>query len=119
MYLCARGNNFSSFYDFKLDIGTVPTKCCWFLLVVFHVVCPNIVAISWRSALIRDVVIISSSYFSSQVWYLISLTVIHIHIFLLTAAPKSDDNYSAVYTGVGTFVATALVAVIIVLVTLR
>jgi hypothetical protein len=28
MYLCARVNNCSSFYDFKLDIGTVPTKCC-------------------------------------------------------------------------------------------
>jgi hypothetical protein len=88
-------------------------------VVVFHVVCPNIVAISWRSALIWDVVISSSSYFSTQVWYLISLTVIHIHVFLLTAATKSDDNYTAVYTGVLTFAATALVAVIIVLVTLR
>jgi len=114
MYLCASDKKFSSFYDFKLDIGTVPTKCCCFLLVVFHVVCPNIVAISWR-----DVVIISSSYFASQVWYLISLTVIHIHVFLLTAAPESDNNYTAVYTGVGTFVAIALVAVIIVLATLR
>jgi hypothetical protein len=119
MYLCARGNNCSSFYDFKLDIGIVPTKCCYFF-IVFHVVCPpNSVAISWRSALIRDVVIISSSYFSTQVWYLISLIVIHIHVFLLTAAPKSDDNYTAVYTEAGTFAATVLVAVIIVLVTLR
>jgi len=121
MYVCARGNNCSSFYNFKLDIGTVSTKCCCFL-VVFHVVCPPynfILLISWRSALIREVIIIISSYFSSQVWYLISLTVIHIHVFLLTAAAKSDDNYAAVYTGVGTFVATALVAVIIVLVTLR
>jgi hypothetical protein len=113
MYLCARGNICSSFYDFKLDIGIVPTKCCYFL-IVFHVVCPpNSVA------LIRDVVIISSSYFSTQVWYLISLIVIHIHVFLLTAAPKSDDNYTAVYTEAGTFAATVLVAVIIVLVTLR
>jgi hypothetical protein len=68
------------------------------------------------SALIRDVVIISSSDFSSQVWYLISLTVIH--VILLTAAPKSDDNYTTVYTVAGTFAATALVAVIV-LVTLR
>ena len=89
-------------------------------LVDFHAVCPpNSVAISWRSALIWDVVIIISSYFSTQVWYLISLTVIHIHVFLLTAAPKSDDNYTAVYTGAGTFAAIALAAVIIVLVTLR
>jgi hypothetical protein len=89
-------------------------------VVDFHAVCPpNSVAISWRSALIWDVVIISSSYFSTQVWYLISLTVIHIHVFLLTAAPKSDDNYTAVYTGAGTFAAIALAAVIIVLVTLR
>jgi hypothetical protein len=35
------------------------------------------------------------------------------HVFLLTVAPKSADNYTAVYTGVGTFVATALVAVIV------
>ena len=41
------------------------------------------------------------------------------HVFLLTAATKSDDNYTAVYTGVGASIATALVAVIIVLVTLR
>jgi hypothetical protein len=89
-------------------------------LIVFHAVCPlNSVAISWRSALIWDVVIISSSYFFTQVWYLISLNVIHIHVFLLTATKKSDDNYTAVYTGAGTFAATALVAVIIVLVTLR
>ena len=88
-----------------------------FFVVVFHVVCPNIVAISWRSALIRDVVIISSCDFSSQVWYLISLNVIH--VILLTAAPKSDDNNTTVYTGIGTFVAIAVVAVIIVLVTLR
>jgi hypothetical protein len=72
-----------------------------------------------RSTLIRDVIIIISSYFSSQVWYLISLTVILIHVFLFTAAAKSDDNYTAVYIGVGTFVAAALVAVIIILVTLR
>jgi len=97
------------------------TIVCW-ILELFQpngVSTSNYVAISWRSALIRDVIIIISSYFSSQVWYLISLTVIHIHVFLLTAAAKSDDNYAAVYTGVGTFVATALVAVIIVLVTLR
>ena len=60
MYLCAQGNNFSSFYDFMLDIGTVPTKCCC-VFVVSHAVCPsNSVAIS---ALIQDVVIVSSSYF--------------------------------------------------------
>jgi hypothetical protein len=83
MYLCARGNNCSSFYDFKLDIGIVPTKCCCFF-IVFHVVCPpNSVAISWRSALIRDVVIISSSYFSTQVWYLISLIVIHMREWVI------------------------------------
>ena len=41
--------------------------------------------------------------------------MIHIHVFLLTATKKSDDNYTAVYTGAGTFAATALVAVIIVL----
>ena len=35
------------------------------------------------------------------------------------AAPKPDDNNTAVYTGIGTFVAIALVVVIIVLVTLR
>ena len=74
---------------------------------------------SWRSALNRDVIMIISSYFSSQVWNLISLTVINIPIFLLTAATKSDDYYTAVYTGIGIFVATALGAVIIVLVTLR
>jgi hypothetical protein len=38
-----------------------------FFVVVFHVVCPNIVAISWLSALIWDVVISSSSYFFTQV----------------------------------------------------
>ena len=119
MYLCARGNNCSSFYDFKLDIGTVPTKCCCFLIVCHAVCLPNSVAISWRFAKILDVVIISPSYFSTQVWYLISLTVIYIHVILLTAATKSDDNYTAVYTVAGTFAATVLVAVIIVLVTLR
>jgi hypothetical protein len=44
--------------------------------------------------------------------------VLHIHVFLLAAATKSDDYYTAVYTGVVTFAATALVAVIIVLVTI-
>ena len=78
----------------------------------------NVVAISWRSALIWDVIIIISFYFSSQVWYLISLTVIQINVFLLTAAAKSDDNYTAVYIGVGASIATALVVVIVV-VTLR
>jgi hypothetical protein len=32
-------------------------------------------------------------------WNLIALTVIHIHVFLLTVTPKSADNYIAVYTG--------------------
>jgi hypothetical protein len=41
------------------------------------------------------------------------------HVFLFKAAAKSDDNYTAVYAGVGTFVAAALVPVIIILVTLR
>jgi hypothetical protein len=45
---------------------------------------------------------------------LIALTVIHIHVFLLTVTPKSADNYIAVYTGVGVFIVTASVAVIIV-----
>ena len=39
---------------------------------------------------------------------LISLTVIHIYVFVLTA-----DNYTAVYTGVGGFLVTALVAGIV------
>ena len=119
MYLCARYNNFrlSSILRWILELFQPSVVGVFF--VVLHVVCPNIVAISWRFALIWDVVIISSSYFTTQVWYLISLTVIHIHVFLLTAATKSDDNYTAVYAGVGTFAATALVAVIIVLVTLR
>jgi hypothetical protein len=39
-------------------------------------------------------------------------------IFLLTAAPKSVDNYSGVYIGVGAFIVTALLCVIV-LVTLR
>jgi hypothetical protein len=47
-------------------------------------------------------------------WYLIALTVIHIHVFLLTVTPKSADNYKAVYTGVVVFIVTASVAVIIV-----
>ena len=38
---------------------------------------------------------------------------LHNHAFLLTVTPKSADNYTAVYTGVGTFVAIALVAVIV------
>ena len=119
MYLCARGNNCSSFYNFKFAIGTVPTKCCCFL-IVFHAVCPlNSVAISWRSGVILGGVVISLSYFFTQIWYLISLIVIHIHVFLLAAARKSDDNYTAVYAGAGTFAATVLVAVIIVLLTLR
>ena len=46
--------------------------------------------------------------------YLISLTVIHIHVFLLTVTPKSADNYTVVYTGVGVFLVTALVAGIVV-----
>jgi hypothetical protein len=35
------------------------------------------------------------------------------HVFLLTVVPKSADNYIAVYICVGTFVVTALVAVIV------
>ena len=101
------------------NIGSVPTKCCC-CLVVFQVVCPpNIIVIPYRSALNRDVIIIISSYISSQVWYLISLTVIHIHVFLLTVSAKSDDNYTAEYTGIGASIVTALVVFIIVLVTLR
>ena len=89
-------------------------------MCVFSIDCVVVfVVISWLSALNWDVIMIISSYFSSEVWYLISLTVIHIHVFLLTAATKSDDNYTAVYTGVGASIATALVVVIIVLVTLR
>jgi hypothetical protein len=45
-----------------------------------------------------------SFYFS----YLISLTVIHVYVSVLTA-----ENYTAVYTGVGGFLATALVAGIV------
>jgi hypothetical protein len=56
------------------------------------------------------------THFSGSLVDLISLTVIH--VILLTAAPKSDDNYTTVYTVAGTFAATALVAVIV-LVTLR
>jgi hypothetical protein len=48
---------------------------------------------------------IQYSKYSFYVSYLISLTVIHIHVFVLTA-----DNYTAVYTGVGGFLVTALVA---------
>ena len=37
----------------------------------------------------------------------------NVHVFLLTVVPKSADNYTAVYTGVGAFLATALVAGIV------
>ena len=45
--------------------------------------------------------------------YLISLTAIHIHVFLLTVAPNSADIYTVVYIGVGAFIVTTLVAGIV------
>jgi hypothetical protein len=46
--------------------------------------------------------------YSFHVSYLISLTVIHIHVFVFTA-----DTHTVVYTGVGGFLVTALVAGIV------
>ena len=59
---------------------------------------------TWRSVLFWGDIRKYSFYFS----YLISLTVIHIDVFVLTA-----DNYTAVYTGVGAFLVTALMACIV------
>ena len=50
--------------------------------------------------------------------FVLLLTVIHIYVFLLTVAAKPDKN-TAVYTGVGASIATAIVVIIIVLVILR
>ena len=41
-------------------------------------------------------------------WYLISLTVIHIHVFLPTATPKPADNYTAVYIGMGASIVSSI-----------
>ena len=52
----------------------------------------------------------------------IILTCIFLHVvpqFCITATSQSATSYTAVYTGVGSFVVTALMSVIIVLATLR
>ena len=38
MYLCVRGINFASFYNFLSDFGTVWTACRYFLFVFFNMV---------------------------------------------------------------------------------
>jgi len=50
---------------------------------------------------------------SNKYVYIMGSFHLHTQSFLLTVTPKSADNYTSVYTGVRTFVATALVAVIV------
>ena len=51
--------------------------------------------------------------------FVLLLTVIHMHVFLLTVAAKPAENKTALYTEVGAPIATAIVIIIILLVILR